>query len=248
MTNNYNDNLILISGKSASGKSACLMNLREPTGVMYLNCEAGKKLPFRAKFMKGPNGKTGFTITDPYQVYGAFDAAETNPAIHTIVIDTATYLMDMFESVHVLPSENTMAMWGEYAQFWKKLLQNYVAKSTKNVIILAHTTDKENDDLEMETFVKFKGSLMNHGIESYFSNVVSTKKVLIKDLKPNELLKVTPQEENIGYKHVFQTQLTKATKGERIRAPLGMWEEDELYIDNDAQHLIDRLGEYYSEE
>lgn len=108
-----NDNLVFVTGKSSTGKSACLANMKNPEGVMYLNCEAGKKLPFKAGFRKGPDGKVGFVITDPYQVYGAFDFAETLPEIHTIIIDTATYLMDMFESVHVLGSENTMQMWGE---------------------------------------------------------------------------------------------------------------------------------------
>ena len=41
MTQSVNDNLVLISGKSASGKSACLAGLKNPEGVMYLNCEAG---------------------------------------------------------------------------------------------------------------------------------------------------------------------------------------------------------------
>ena len=36
-----NDNLVLLCGKSATGKSASLMELANPEGVMYLNCEAG---------------------------------------------------------------------------------------------------------------------------------------------------------------------------------------------------------------
>jgi hypothetical protein len=55
----FNDNLVLIVGKSSHGKSASLMGLKNPEGVMYLNCEAGKKLPFPAKFMKGKDGKAG---------------------------------------------------------------------------------------------------------------------------------------------------------------------------------------------
>jgi len=39
MSTQMNDHLVLISGKSAGGKSASLMNLRNPEGVMYLNCE-----------------------------------------------------------------------------------------------------------------------------------------------------------------------------------------------------------------
>lgn len=41
MTQQVNDKLVLISGKSASGKSASLRNIKNPGGVVYLNCEAG---------------------------------------------------------------------------------------------------------------------------------------------------------------------------------------------------------------
>lgn len=101
MTQQYNDHLVLLCGKSAAGKSASLMGLEKPEGVMYLNCESGKKLPFRAKFKQ-------YTITDPHQVFEAFDAAEGMADIHTIVIDSLTYLMDMYESLYVLNSANTM--------------------------------------------------------------------------------------------------------------------------------------------
>lgn len=101
MTTQFNDHLVLLCGKSATGKSASLMNLEKPEGVMYLNCEAGKKLPFRAKFKQ-------YTIVDPLQVMEAFTAAESMEGIHTIVIDSLTYLLDMYESVYVLKSTNTM--------------------------------------------------------------------------------------------------------------------------------------------
>ena len=113
MTQLVNDHLVLIAGASAAGKSAALRNLRDPEGVMYLNCEAGKRLPFANKFAK-------YTITDPYQVTQAFDYVAANPdgikhpqtgntvKIHTIVIDSLTFLMDMYESKFVLPATNTM--------------------------------------------------------------------------------------------------------------------------------------------
>lgn len=41
MSNSVNDHLILLCGKSATGKSASLMGLANPEGVMYLNCESG---------------------------------------------------------------------------------------------------------------------------------------------------------------------------------------------------------------
>lgn len=36
-----NDHLVLLCGFSAAGKSRSLKNLRDPAGVLYLNCEAG---------------------------------------------------------------------------------------------------------------------------------------------------------------------------------------------------------------
>jgi hypothetical protein len=236
-----NKRLVLISGKSASGKSTSLRNLRDPEGVLFLNCEAGKDLPMPAKFRK-------MTVTDPYQVWDAFDKAEQSEKIHTIVIDTFTFLMDMFESVHVLPATNTMQAWGQYAQFVKTLMQDKVANSTKNVIILAHTMDLLNEsEGVMETLVKVKGSTMNQGVEAFFSTVVSSKKLPLKKLEKyeNDHLTITPEEEAVGFKYVFQTLLTKETVNERIRSPMGLWSRNETFIDNDAQFLLDQLNEYY---
>lgn len=237
-----NDHLVLIGGKSAAGKSAALRQLANPEGVMYLNCENNKKLPFRSKFKE-------FTILDPLQVYEAFTAAETMPEIHTIVIDTLTYLMDMFENQYVIGSANTMKAWGDYAQYIKRLMQQYVAKSTKNVIFLAHTSDVLNEtDMIMETMVKVKGSVMNTGVESFFSTVLSCKKMPLAKLKAyaNPLLTITPEEEALGFKYVFQTRLTKETVNERMRSSLGMWDVSETFIDNNVQLVIDRLHKYYA--
>jgi len=242
MENYENDNLVLISGASGTGKSASLMNIKDPEGVMYLNCEANKKLPFRSKFQE-------FNIIDPNQVYEAFDYAEGQANIHTIVIDTLTYLMDMYETMYVLTAANTMKAWGDYAQYYKKLMQYYVAKSTKNVIILAHTRQIMNEaDMVLETKVPIKGSLANQGIESYFSTVISTKKMPLNKLQDyqNNLLHITEDDEILGYKHVFQTRLTKDTVNERMRSPMGMWSREETFIDNDVQLVIDRLHEFYS--
>ena len=243
-----NDHLVLISGESTTGKSASLRDLKNPEGVMYLNCEAGKRLPFRAKFMKGPDGQPGFVITDPYQVYEAFDHAETLPDCHTIVVDSATFLMDMMESVHVLTATDTQKAWGAFAQFWKKLMQDYVARSSKNVVFTAHTLTIYNEkDLAMDTKVPVKGSLKNNGIESYFSMVLSTKRMALKELEnyQNALLTITPEEEILGFKYVFQTKLTKETVRERIRSPMGMWDTNETFIDNNMEFVLKRLREYY---
>ena len=236
-----NDNLVLICGESVGGKSASLRNIKDQNGAIYCNLESGKKLPFPSQFRQ-------ITIIDPLTLYGIFDEAEKSPKIHTIIVDSQTYMMDMYESVHVLTAVDTQKAWAGYQQFFKKLMQFYVAKSTKNVIFTAHTlaTFNEAESL-MEKKVPVKGALKNIGIESFFSVVVAAKKVPLKMLEgyENPMLTITPDEEAIGVKHVFQTRLTKETVNERIRAPMGMWAIPETYIDNDVQVLMEKLHGYY---
>lgn len=240
MSNPVNDKLVLFCGESATGKSACLRNLRK---VLYLNCESGKKLPFKPQQFKE------VVITDPYQVYEGFTWAETQPEIETIVIDGLNYLMDMFESVHVLPSTNTMKAWGDYSQFFRNLMQQYVAKSSKNIIFTAHTRTIYNEtSMAMETKVPVKGALANTGIESYFSCIISAKRMKLKDLENygSDLLNITQREDALGFKYVFQTQITKDTVQERMRSPMGLFDDKETFIDNDAVLVLKRLNEYYA--
>lgn len=97
-----NTQLVLISGASATGKSASLRNLRNQEKWFYLGVEAGKPLPFKNSFKD-------LKIEDPYQVFEAFDYATSNPdECNGIIIDSLTFLMDMFESQYVLNSSNTM--------------------------------------------------------------------------------------------------------------------------------------------
>lgn len=239
-----NDHLILISGKSATGKSASLMNLPNQGGVIYLNCENGKKLPFAHKFRS-------FDITDCAQVYQAFNEAENMPKVHTIVIDTLTYLMELYESTRVLTAEDGREAWKYYAEYFRILMSDKVANSTKNVIFLAHTADVLNESEHItESIVKVKGSLMNNGIESRFTNVISSKKLSLSkftdDNAKSSMFTITPEDEASGFKYVFQTRLTKDTVNERIRAPIGMWKLNETYIDNNITFVLQKLYDFYS--
>ena len=237
-----NDNLVLICGESKSGKTTSLRNLTPQEGVIYLNCEAGKKPTFASKFRP-------LTITDPLTIYAVFDDAEKHENIHTIIIDSQTFMMEMFYTVHVANAVDTQKAWGDYAEFFRKLMQYYVAKSTKNVIFTAHTLATFNESEHMmEKKVPVKGALKNMGVESYFSVVVAAKKVPLSMLEnyQNAMLTITPDEEIIGVKNVFQTRLTKETVNERLTSPIGMFQINETFVDNDIKLILNRLREYYS--
>jgi hypothetical protein len=244
MSADVNDQLVLITGYSATGKSASLRNIRDQEHWLYLGTEAGKRLPFKNKF-------SGQRISDPWEVFQFFEAAIAEPLAKGIIIDSLTFLMDMFETQYVIGSANTMKAWGDYQQFFKELMQQKVVLFGRPTIITAHLKDELDEKaMEMRTSVPIKGALKNNGVEAYFSTVVAAKKMALKDLEPylvpaNPMLTVSAEEEELGYKHVFQTRPTKTTVGERIRSPMGMFPKEQTYIDNDAQVLLDHLTEFY---
>lgn len=236
-----NNKVFLIGGFSAAGKSASLRNLKNPEGVMYLNTEANKPLPFPAKFQQ-------YNVVDPLQINEAFKHADSKNDVHTIIVDSLTFLLDQYESQYVLPATNGMKAWSDFGQYFKQLMQVHVANSKKNVIFLAHTLQVMNEaEMVMEVKVPVKGALKNQGIEAYFTSVIGAKKMPISKLKDygSDLLDITPQEEALGFKYVFQTSITKETVNERIRNPMGLFSTGETFIDNDAQLVLDRMVEYY---
>jgi AAA domain len=240
-----NDQLVLIGGYSGTGKSASLRNIRNQQDWMYLNTEAGKRLPFQNTF------KT-FRISDPYQIYEGFDHAIANKDKYAgIIIDSATFMMDMYESIYIMDNPNTQKAWGQFAQFFKVLMQEKVVLWGKPTIVTAHVLDTLDEVRhEMKVSVPIKGSLKNNGIEAYFSTVVSAKKVTLLELEKygSDLLTITDEDRELGYKHVFQTRPTKETVGERIRSPMGMFSRGQTYIDSDAQLLLDHLNAFYHPE
>lgn len=239
-----NNQLVLICGPSASGKTASLRNLRNQEKWLYLGCEAGKDISVRNKFKK-------IKIEDPLHVLSVFDDAIAHPeACEGIIIDSLTFLMDMFESQYVLTASDSRKSWSNYSQFFKTIMQDKVLKFGKPTIILAHTQDFiDETTMEVKTAVPVKGSLKNVGIESFFTTVTATKRININDLEKykNDMLHIEPEEEEVGVKYVFQNRLTRKTLGERIRSPMGMFSINETFTDNDVQILLDHIKDYYGE-
>lgn len=237
-----NDQLILVAGYSGEGKSASLRNIRNQENWVYLNCEAGKRLPFRNRF-------NNVRISEPYEVWSYLDdCIENKDQVDGVIIDSITFLLDMFESQYIAGAANGQKAWGDFAQFFKTIMQQKVTRFGKPVVIIAHLLDVYDEASQsMKISVPVKGALKNNGIEAYFSTVVGARKVPLKELEKfgSKLLDITEEEKELGYKHVFQTRITKGTTGMRIRSPMGMFDKSETYIDNDVQKLLDHLNEFY---
>lgn len=238
---------LLIAGESGVGKSFSLMNFRGQEGVLYLNCEGGKPLPFKNKFKR-------ITIDDPMEIFGLLQQImnDTSGRFHTVVIDTVSFMMNRYEAVHVRGAANGQAAWGNYGAFFPELMYDYVAKLKPYVVFLGHNDKVIDENTGTPSWsVPVKGALKRNGIEAYFTTVLVASKMKVKDLAQyedgNVLLTVTDRDRELGFKHVFQTRTTKQTVGDRIRTPYGLFSDDETYINNDTQIVIDRLTEYYKD-
>lgn len=241
-----NPHSILICGESGTGKSMSLYEIRDRTDVLYLNCEGGKPLPFKNKFKNK-------VITDPEMIMEMLEQLEEmndeNP-FNFVVIDTISFMMDMYETIHVLNSSNSQKMWGEYAQFFKRLI-GQSSKVDSFFIFIGHLDRQLDEEAGIfRTSVPVKGALAKKGLEAYFTTVLNVSKQTLKELRKhpeNNLLNITEDDEELGFKHVFQTRTIKTTIGDRIRSPMGMWSKDETYIDNNLAPVIKRLVEYYED-
>ena len=156
-----NDQLIAVVGYSSTGKSASLRNIKNQDRWVYLNCESGKRLPFKNKFNR-------ITITDPMEIHAYFqEAIDNRDDVDGIIVDSLTFLMEMYESQYVLRSTNTMKSWGDYQQYFKTLMQELVPQFGKPVIFTAHVKDETDEKtLDTRTFIPVKGALKGVGIEA----------------------------------------------------------------------------------
>lgn len=230
-------------GEPASGKSRSLKYLNQAETV-YFNCDL-KEIPFAANFLED------IWVKDPEDILSYMnDVNETGDEVRNVIVDTLSLLMSEYETQHVLTSANTQAAWQRYALFYKNLIHS-VKTSSKNFAILAHAASFFNEEEGfIEKTVPIKGSVGKLGCEADFTTILSCKRMKIKDLKPyeedNELLTITEDEVEDGYKYVFQTRTTSKTLGEKCRSAEGLFSRKELYIDNNIDAVFKRLNKYYS--
>ena len=277
MSDESNNNLILICGKATGGKTASLMGIpmEDHPGVLYFNCEANKGIPFKHNFIARK-------VSDPYQIHATLDivgdlqegiqyptskeeqATLNNgkpvvsaawqkkfKGVHTVVVDTIDFLMDMFESTYCIGSADGRSSWGNYQQFFRALMQKKVTRSNKlRFVFMAHTLDAYSETTGItHSAIKVKGALMANGIEAFFSHIVTARNIPqdVADEHMSEHL--TKREHDNGIiKYVFQVNITEDTQGERIRSPIGMWNpKTEIYVNNDINILFKRITEFYND-
>lgn len=234
-----NKNIVLIMGKPNTGKSTSLMKLNQPRWA-YLNTDL-KELPFAPKFA------ANVEIADAMQIFEYVNQIENAPGVDGAVLDTLTFLMSMYERQYVINSANTQKAWGDYGNYYRNLI-HAIKSGSKSYAILAHEDSFLNEQTaQMESKVPVKGSVGRTGVEADFTTILATKQMPITKLEghENDLLHISDEEREDGFKYVFQTRLTKESIGEKMRSAMGLWSRQELFIDNDLNQVFQRLQDYY---
>jgi hypothetical protein len=238
-----NKNVVLVIGPPNTGKSTSLMKLSNQDEFVYMNTDL-KELPFKHSFM------ASVEVSDPIDVLTYIDEIETNDAAKGGVLDTITFLMGMYERMYVKTSADTQKAWGGYGDFYRDFIHR-IKSGTKDYAIMGHT-DTVYDEVALQnvTKVPIKGAVGKIGVEADFTTILSTKQVPIKLLEKlkieNDLLHITDNEREDGFKYVFCTRVTKESLGEKMRSAMGLWNRNELYIDNDLDQVFARLKKYYA--
>lgn len=238
-----NKNVVLIMGKPNTGKSASLRNLPQES-MVYLNADL-KETPFRDKFM------ASMELANAKDVLDFIGQIEGEESVTGAVLDTITFLMQMYERQYVAPFAGTktgQTAWGDYGNFYREFI-HAIKSGTKDYVILAHEDESLNEQaMCMESRVPIKGAVGKVGVEADFTTILRSMQVPISKLKgiENDLLTITPEEEEDGVKYVFQTRITKETAGSKMRSAMGLWKRNELFIDNDVNLVQKRLREFYS--
>lgn len=238
-----NKNIVLVMGKPNTGKTTSLRNLKQES-MVYLNTDL-KEIPFRDRFM------ANVEIANATDVLGYIQEIEGNPEVTGAVLDTLTFLMGMFERQYVIPLAGTkqgQSAWGDYGNFYREFIHE-IKSGSKDYVINAHEDVSLNEQaMTMESRVPIKGAVGKVGVEADFTTILSTMQVPIKKLEgyENDLLHITDNEKEDGVKYVFCTRITKETAGGKMRSAMGLWDRNELYIDNDMAQVFDRLHKYYN--
>lgn len=228
-------------GKPNTGKSTSLMNLPNQERMVYLNTDL-KELPFKSRFLKNVE------VADALDVLAYISEIESNEKVEGAVLDTITFLMSLYERQYVSNSANGQKAWGDYGNFYKEFI-HAIKSGSKDYAILAHEETTLNEQaMQLETRIPIKGAVGKIGVEADFTTILSTKQMPIKKLEgmENDLLHITDEEREDGFKYVFSTRVVKESIGEKMRSAIGLWNRNELYIDNDLNQVFTRLREYYA--
>lgn len=220
---------IFLLGNSGTGKSTSLRNLDEKE-TFIIQC-VNKKLPFqgwKTKYtdisIENPSGNK--VVSKDYSNIAKrlkyIDVKRKE--IKTVIIDDSSYLLTNDFMTRIPQKTSGNAVFEKYnfiAHNFYTLLE--LVDSLRDdliVVFIAHTQTEEDGSRKFKTV----GKLLDNMI--VLEGLVTI--VLESSIRDN--------------KYVFQTN--KKAGNEPCKSPLGMFEEDELFIDNDLNVVLKKIRNF----
>lgn len=204
-----------------------------------------KPLPF-----KKPENMQVKVPPTPRDVLAYLEQAIASDKISIITLDTMTQMASDYVNEYVTNSDDGFAAWGELKKYLTDIV-TAVKRSPKPIIMMAHEQATLNEATGIvDQSAPFQGGFAKIGLEASFTTIVGCRVIQpskLEDRHLNDLLVVTEQEEIEDMKYVFQTRLTRDTRGCKYRSPMGVFAPNELYIDNDAVLVMQRLNEFHNQ-
>lgn len=220
-------NVIVIIGKSGSGKSTSIRTLN-PDETCIINC-LSKALPFKGSAEKYSVEKKNIVHTTNYQtIVNALQLINTGrPEIKNVIIDDAGYIMntEMFERA----MENGYGKFAAIAHHMYQVLNT--AKNCRadlNVVFMFHLEENPIEGSRVERTIKLPG------------------KMISEKFNPVELCTVVAFAHVNFYKdkdeeYVFVVR--KTPDYEIAKSPIDMFEDKQ--IPNDLKYMLETINNYY---
>lgn len=217
-----NQKIFLLVGASGSGKTSSMRNMPlEKTAL--LNTEQKTMLPFRGAKRLYKHG----VISNVDTFMPALDVLIADEKVEYIVLDSLSFLLNMFEMQKVRTAVNTMKAWGDYGAFYKEIIHKIKA-SKKNFVIMVHPKEFYDEKSQMMITNAFSKGSNSGFIEADFNVVVYTDNYIDEDGMP-------------GYR--FLVKKTKESLGKSVKSPFDMF--DSPYTkSNDIMEVFEAIEKY----
>ncbi len=221
-----NQKIFLVIGSSGSGKTSSLRNMPLEKTVL-INTELKSMLPFRGHARL----KKHWLLNDIHKLMMGLELLEKDPDIEYIVLDSLSYLMNMYELQVVKTAVDSRGAWGYYGDFYKNIIM-LIKKSSKNWVILCHPKEVFDEKAgEIRVSAAIKGSLSGL-VEADFNVVAYTD--------------VSANEEGMPL-YRFLVKKTKESLSKSVKSPFDMF--DEAYTkSNDVMEVFEAITNYINGE
>ena len=221
-------NLVIVCGKSGSGKSTSTRNL-DPKSTFYINSDQ-KALPFKGwKKNYSKETKNYSKVSSLVEVCNILKAIpEKAPHIKTVVIDTINRMMTdkVMGERHIKGFEKWASLSGGIYDIFTVI--NQVLPDDVDVFVLSHSDEGYNDMGAQYRKVMTAGKQLDKIVLESMSSVVLFTHIESDGKGKNE--------------YFFQTQTDGISTA---KSPTGMFED--YQIPNDLKLVKDTMYKYYNE-